>query len=207
MSTIVNRAVETGKEAYAYVDPYVPQAAKDTATAAVNYATQTAQTAQTYATEKTTAIYEYGKVIVQGATTTIEAYTPGPVRDLIANTLEGAKHLREDPVGTVKPYVPSFVVQTGEKTYEIVKDANDKTREVAASTSGYIVTKVNGTVHSVTSIPQVAAVIEQLDQLTKGSLTKLGVVGPHGQPTEPAPVTPAAPAAPGGVSYAEAVKE
>ena len=43
------------------------------------------------------------------------------------------------------------------------------------ATSGYIVTKVNGTVQYVTSIPQVGGLIDQLERLTSPVLKRLGV--------------------------------
>ena len=130
-------------------------AAQKTVAAAQNYAQSTANSA-----------IEIGKAAVHGATTTVTAYTPGPVQTLIHTTLEGAKAFRQDPVGTLKPYVPTFVIHAGEKTYEIVHAVQDRTAqninattayvsEKGKATHGYIVTKVNGTVQYVTSIPQV----------------------------------------------------
>lgn len=43
------------------------------------------------------------------------------------------------------------------------------------ATSGYIVTKVNGTVQYVTSIPQVGGLIDQLEKLTSPVLRRMGV--------------------------------
>ncbi|KAJ3054619.1 hypothetical protein HK097_001285 [Rhizophlyctis rosea] len=207
MATIASRATEAAVQvsntAVQILDPFLPQAAKDAATSAKDYTVRTVGAATEYATAKYNQTYEWGKVIVQGATTTVETYTPGPILSLVHGALDGAKHLREDPVGTVKPYVPTFVIQSGEKTFEIVHDANNKTREVASSTTGYIVEKVNGTVQSVTSIPQVAHLIDQLDQITKGSLTKLGV-----KPTTAGGAGSSDAAAPAPeMSYAAAVKE
>ncbi|KAJ3297316.1 hypothetical protein HK104_000643 [Borealophlyctis nickersoniae] len=197
MSTIVNKATETANTAVAYatqvagqvagqVDPYVPQAAKDaatyaigTATAAKDYATSTAANTHAYVSSRATGAYEATKGAVQSTTTTVTttvtAYTPSPVMNLINASLDSAKAIRADPVGTVKPYVPTFVIHAGEKTYEVVHDVQEKTKENISATSGYIVEKVNGTVQTVTSIPQVAQLIEQLDKLTKGGLSMLGV--------------------------------
>ena len=51
----------------------------------------------------------------------------------------------------------------------------DRSLQNIHATSGYIVTKVNGTVQYVTSIPQVGHLIDQLEKLTDPVLKKLGV--------------------------------
>ncbi|KAL2912865.1 hypothetical protein HK105_207646 [Polyrhizophydium stewartii] len=197
MSTIKDKAVETAQAVAAKVDPYVPQVAKDatsfavgTATSAVNFATSTASSAYNFATGTATSAYNYAtgtvKVVVNGATTTITAYTPSPILNAVTSTIEGAKALRQDPVGTVKPYVPTFVIHAGEKTYEIVHTAGEKTYDVAKGTqeriaqttsaaTGFIVTKVNGTVQYVTSVPAIGALVDRINRLTTPILTRLGV--------------------------------
>jgi hypothetical protein len=87
--------------------------------------------------------------------------------------LAGAQALREDPVGTVKPYVPTFVIHTGEKTYEIVANTTQKGKDAVSATGGYIVTKVNGTVEYMHSIPQIHAVIEKLNALAAPVINKV----------------------------------
>lgn len=112
---------------------------------------------------------------MNGATTTITAYTPTPVLNLVQHTAEGANALRKDPVGTVKPYVPTFVIHAGEKTYEIVAGAADATSKTASATTGYIVTKVNGTVKYVTDVPAVNSLIEKINSYTAPVLKRFGV--------------------------------
>ncbi|KAJ3412551.1 hypothetical protein HDV05_000585 [Chytridiales sp. JEL 0842] len=193
--TIVETATNVAQGVAARVDPYVPKLAKDaanfgikTATSAVNTGISTATYVKDTAVSTATGIkdravstatgaYNYtastATWAVNGATTTVTAYTPGPVRDLIHNTLTGANALRQDPVGTVKPYVPTFIIHTGEKTYEIVADTTQKTKDAVSATSGYIVTKVNGTVTYVTSIPQIHAVIEKLNGLASPVINRV----------------------------------
>lgn len=137
-----------------------------TATAVKDRAVATATGAVTYA--KDTAVWA-----ANGTTSTITAFTPGPVKDLVTNTLAGASALRQDPVGTVKPYVPTFIIHTGEKTYEVVIDTTTKTKENITATTGFIVTKVNGTVEYITHIPQVAMLIEKLNSLTAPVLNRV----------------------------------
>ncbi|KAJ3086688.1 hypothetical protein HDU96_004794, partial [Phlyctochytrium bullatum] len=129
-----------------------------TATAVKDRAVATASGAAKYTTDTATWVFT-------SATTTITTYTPGPVLNAVNSAMAGAQALRQDPVGTVKPYVPAFVVHTGEKTYEIVHGSYEKGAAAVNSTTGYIVTKVNGTVEYVTSIPQVHSLIEQLNKI------------------------------------------
>ncbi|KAJ1550756.1 hypothetical protein HK096_005202, partial [Nowakowskiella sp. JEL0078] len=154
------------------VEPFVPNIAKSAATYAINTATTvveaTAQTAvatqkrvnetvsatRDFAANKVTQTYEFGTAAVSGATTTITAYTPSPIVNLITSTLESAKAIREDPVGTMKPYIPTFVINAGEKTYEIVSHTVESTNDQLQKTKGFIVTKVNGTIHAINDIPQ-----------------------------------------------------
>jgi hypothetical protein len=67
------------------------------------------------------------------------------------------------------------VIHAGDKTYEVVKNVQDRSIQNINATGGYIVTKVNGTVQYVTSIPQVGGLLDQLDKLTSPVLRKLGV--------------------------------
>ncbi|KAJ3059616.1 hypothetical protein HDU98_004408, partial [Podochytrium sp. JEL0797] len=129
--------------------------AKDAASAAYSQATQTATWA------------------VTATTTTITAYTPGPVKTLISDTLENAQAVRQDPKAALAPYVPAYVIHTSERTYEIVTDNIELTKEQVNATTGYVVAKVNGTVGYVTSIPQVNSVIEQLNAIASPVLEKI----------------------------------
>ena len=67
------------------------------------------------------------------------------------------------------------MIHAGEKTYEVVHHVQDRSMQNIHATSGYIVTKVNGTVQYVTSIPQVGGLIDQLEKLTKPVLKRIGV--------------------------------
>jgi hypothetical protein len=80
----------------------------------------------------------------------------------------------------VKPYVPTFVIHAGEKTYEVVTLAGDATTKRVSATTGYIVTKVNGTVAYVTDIPAIGALIEKLNAFTKPVLMRFGVTKADG---------------------------
>ncbi|KAI8586847.1 hypothetical protein BDZ88DRAFT_427556 [Geranomyces variabilis] len=212
-------AYTTAQSAAAIVDPYVPQVAKNAATYAISTAQSTKDRAVNtvngaatmasntvtgaatmasntvtgtvnFATGKVYDVIDFGKVVVNGATTTITAYTPNPILNLINSTLSEAKSLREDPVSTVKHYVPTFVIHAGEKTYEIGHNTKDRTVSGVNATTGYIVTKVEGVVTAVTSVPQIHALIEQLNKITTPVLNKLGVTKAPSPPTVTVVSTP-----------------
>ncbi|KAJ3016389.1 UNVERIFIED_CONTAM: hypothetical protein HDU68_012237 [Siphonaria sp. JEL0065] len=142
----------------------------DTASSAKSIAIDTAQSYKNYAVGTAT-------WAINGATTTVTAYTPSPIKDLLTETLSNAKAVRQDPMGTLKPYVPAFVVHTSERTYEIVTENIEQTKETVNATTGYIVSRVNGTVEYVTSIPQVHSVIEQLNSIAAPVLNKIKLGG------------------------------
>ena len=83
------------------------------------------------------------------------------------------------------------MIHAGEKTYEVVHTVQDRSIQSVHATSGYIVTKVNGTVQYVTSIPQVNGLIEQLEKLSSPILKRLGVkkTDANGDTIEEAEVT------------------
>ncbi|TPX65407.1 hypothetical protein SpCBS45565_g05223 [Spizellomyces sp. 'palustris'] len=197
----------------ARVDPYVPQVAKNaanfaigtasatanfavgtanaakdravnTVTGTVNFASNTVNAATGFASDKVHGAIDFGKIVVTGATTTITSYTPNPILNLVTSTVDGAKALGTDPVGTVKGYIPTFVIHAGEKTYEIVHNTKDRTVNGVNATTGFIVTKVNGAVHAVTSVSQIHNLIEQLNKLTAPVLNKLGVSRPAPEAAE-----------------------
>ncbi|KAJ3144597.1 hypothetical protein HDU86_001671, partial [Geranomyces michiganensis] len=117
----------------------------------------------------------FGKAVVNGGITTITAYTPNPILNLLNSTVAEAKHLKSDPVGTVQNYVPAFVFHAGEKTYEVCHNTKDRTVSGVNATTGFVVEKVEGVVTAVTSVPQIHALIEQLERLAAPLLSKLGV--------------------------------
>ncbi|TPX59599.1 hypothetical protein PhCBS80983_g02366 [Powellomyces hirtus] len=187
MSGVVNTAVNTAEKVVAAMEPYTPQIAKDAATYAFATAQSSserglaaAQSTQAYATTKVAAALDFGKVVVTGATTTITttlvSLTPNPILHLLQTTLERAKEVKDHP----RDYVPAYVVHAGERTYEIVHHAQERGLEA----QGVIVTKINGVVDKVTSVPQIHALIEQLQKLTAPVLQKLGVSSAH-KPVEP----------------------
>ncbi|KAJ3066449.1 hypothetical protein HDU98_010205 [Podochytrium sp. JEL0797] len=144
--------------------------AQNTATTAKTMAFESAQSYRNYAVGTAT-------WAITGATTTITAYTPGPVQKLLKETLENAQAVRRDPVGVLKPYVPAFVVHTSERTFEIVTENIEQTKEQVNATTGYIVSRVNGSIEYVTSIPQVHSVIEQLNAIAAPVLEKIKMGG------------------------------
>jgi hypothetical protein len=187
MSNLQQRAQETLSYVSATVDPYVPTAAKN----AASMLSGSASKAFAYSSQQAQSAMEYGKVVVSGATTTLTAYTPGPILSLVNSTLAQARELREDPVNTVKTYVPTFVIHAGEKTYEIVSHTGEKTYEMVShtadstkknveATSGFIVTKVNGVITSVANVPVIHSVVEKLQKLT----SKDAPVAPAAEPVE-----------------------
>ncbi|KAI8851179.1 hypothetical protein BC829DRAFT_387513 [Chytridium lagenaria] len=149
-TTYTGKAVETS--AYQKVDPYVPQIAKSAAGYAVDTAVSTANFAYGTAAAATVGAADRAVSTASGAVkyttdTATWVFTPpphchclhpGPVVNAVNSAISGATALRQDPVGTVKPYVPSFVIHTG----------------TVNATTGYIVTKVKRTVQYVTNIPQ-----------------------------------------------------
>ena len=154
--------------------------AQKTAQGTVNYAKTTINSATNFASSKANSALEFGKVVVSGATTTITAHTPGPVLSLVQSTVDGANALRQDPIGTVKPYVPTFIIHIGEKSYEIVGQVSEQTSEGIKAASGFVVTKVNGTTQYVTSVPLVASIIEKLQAITKPIIARFGKKGEDG---------------------------
>jgi hypothetical protein len=82
--------------------------AKNTVNDTIDYTQKTVNGVANYATAQATSAIEFSKVVVNGATTTIHAHTPGPVLTLIDHTIAGAQALRANPIGIVKPYIPTF---------------------------------------------------------------------------------------------------
>jgi hypothetical protein len=80
--------------------------AQKTVSATVGYANKTVTAASNFATSKANSAIQFGKFVVNGATTTITAYTPGPILRLVTSAVDGAKTLGSDPVGTIKPCIP-----------------------------------------------------------------------------------------------------
>ncbi|KAJ3119953.1 hypothetical protein HK100_000094 [Physocladia obscura] len=120
--------------------------------------------------------------------TTVSAYTPSPILALIAELSRAAR----DPVAALKPYVPAFVVHTGERTYEIVAHNIELTKESVSATTGFLVSKVNGSVEYVAAIPQVHLVIEKLNAVAAPVISKIAsspVLGKITAVTTTAPAT------------------
>ena len=158
----INNTVDYGKKTINGTVDY----GKKTINGTVDYGKKVVSDAKSYATKQTTQAFEFGQVVVSGATTTITAHTPGPILSLIQTTVEGASALAKNPIGTVKPYIPTFIIHFGTKTYEIVGAAQEQGMEGIKAASGFIVTKVDGITQSVTSVPLVAQIIEKLNSVT-----------------------------------------
>ncbi|KAI8608030.1 hypothetical protein BC830DRAFT_1133179 [Chytriomyces sp. MP71] len=171
------------------------------ATQAKDYALGQASQAKDYALEQAEGYRAYtiatAKWAIGQTTTTITAFTPSPILDLMKETVAGAQAVRQDPVATLRPYVPAFVVHTSERTYEIVKENVEHTQESLNATTGFVVSRVNGVVEQVTSIPRVNSVIEKLNTLAAPVLEKLHLNGKSEVPAVEAEATvnAAAPAA------------
>jgi hypothetical protein len=104
-------AAGTASSAYKFTTEKVTNTvdyATKTVNATVDYANKTVSAAQAYASQKANSAVQFGKFVVKGATTTITAYTPGPILNLVTSTVDGAKALGTDPVGTVKPCMLYF---------------------------------------------------------------------------------------------------
>ncbi|KAI9332227.1 hypothetical protein BDR26DRAFT_650273 [Obelidium mucronatum] len=195
-STLASHATSVATSVSAAVDPYVPQTARDAAvqiqdtvvtqgSSALSYASGLkdslysnasslhAQASQLAATASAQSLQENFNWAVTATTTTISAYTPGPVKTFIQDTITGAEAVRQDPKTALSPYVPAYVIHTSERTYEIVAENLDKIKEPVNETAGYVVSKVNGTVEYVTSIPQVHSVIDQLNAIASPVLDKI----------------------------------
>lgn len=166
---MIQSTMETATKTTNYIvktlDPYMPAAAKDaagyvakSAESVAKSAYETGTASATFAQQKVTEAVEFGK-------STITALTPDPVMSLLNKSMETAEAVRQDPVGTVKAYVPDFVIQAGEKTYEVVGHTADSTIKTVGEASGFIVTKVNGSVDYITHIPQVENLITELKKL------------------------------------------
>ncbi|EGF78504.1 expressed protein [Batrachochytrium dendrobatidis JAM81] len=186
MSSMTDRAVDVAQNVAKTVEPYVPTIAKDAATYAVStassaatLATSTATSAYNFATGTASSAYCYAsqtvKVVVTGATTTITTYTPGPVLNAVTSAIDGAKAISQDPVGSVKSHVPVMVIHAGEKTYEIIHPTFDRAAQSVTAATGFVVTKVNGTVEYITAVPAVHSLIEQINKLTAPVLSRFGV--------------------------------
>ena len=128
----------------------------------LNYGNTIAQSAITFGQEQLANVMEFGKGMVNGATTTITSLTPGPVLEMLKSVTSNADAIRQDPMATIKNYVPEYIIHTGERTYEIVCDAADSTKKNAEATSGFIVTKVNGVVESIVAVPVIKKVLDEL---------------------------------------------
>ncbi len=62
--------------------------ASKTVSGAVGYANKTVSAAQNYASQKANSAVQFGKFVVKGATTTVTAYTPGPILNLVTSSVE-----------------------------------------------------------------------------------------------------------------------
>ncbi|KAJ3123052.1 hypothetical protein HK100_011742 [Physocladia obscura] len=176
-------------------DPYIPQTAKDAAAQLASKVTTHGETAVAYATSvKDSLVAKAGELQTQArdltaqasaeatkytswaytsATTTITAYTPGPVLTFVNDTVAKVEAATHDPSTAIKDYVPAYVIHTSERTLEIVTEGFEQTVDKVNQTTGLIVSKVNGSVEYVKAIPQVHSVIDQLNAITKPVIEKI----------------------------------
>ncbi|KAI8614787.1 hypothetical protein BC830DRAFT_1125788 [Chytriomyces sp. MP71] len=198
MSSVADQITAAATSVATQINDAIPQSAKDAAAQIQETVTAHATTA----TEFAAAQYNTHKLTVEQAaaqakefalattntakenllwtynqtTATVTAYTENsPVKKVITDTLANAQAVRQDPVGTLKPFVPSFVIHTTERTYEIYeKDENvQQFKEQVTATTGYVIAKANGTVEYIQSIPEVNSMIEKLQAITKPVIDQL----------------------------------
>ncbi|KAL3900942.1 MAG: hypothetical protein SGCHY_000976 [Lobulomycetales sp.] len=148
--TVAKSAYETGES--------VAKSAYETGESVAKSAYEKGSAATGFASQKVSEAVEMGK-------RSLATITPDPVMQLLNASMEKAAAVRADPVGTVKPYVPEFVIQVGEKTYEVVAETADSAAKTVGETRGFIVTKVNGSVDYITHIPQVESLIAELKKV------------------------------------------
>ncbi|KAJ3344987.1 hypothetical protein HDU83_004562 [Entophlyctis luteolus] len=195
-STTIDKAIET---VTAHVntlavaaDPYIPQTAKDAAVqikdTVITHATTVKDTFVANATalqaqakdlqaQATENAAKYSQWAYTSATTTITAYTPGPVLSFVNDTVAKVEEVKKDPAGTLKPYIPAYIIHTSERTLEIVTEGFEHTvetvNEKVNGATGFVVSKVNGTVEYIKSLPEVNTVIEKLNSFTAPVIEKI----------------------------------
>ncbi|KAJ3348125.1 hypothetical protein HDU83_001552 [Entophlyctis luteolus] len=152
------------------------------ATDARAFTLSTASTAKTMALGTASSYKAYtidtAKWAMSKTTTTVTAMTPGPILAFVEEALKNVDAVTRDPVGVlVKPYVPAYVIHTSERTYEIVQENVEGAKEKGKETVGYVVSRVNGTVEYVRSLPRVNSVIAQLNVLTEPVIGRLHLLG------------------------------
>ncbi|KAJ3249133.1 hypothetical protein HDU78_007095 [Chytriomyces hyalinus] len=187
-TTTLSSVVETATK---QINDALPQSAKDTlvqahstvtahGTAAVEYATATYNTHKLTVEQAAAQAKEFALATSNTAkenlmwtynttTATVTAYTEkSPIKAIINDTVANAQAVRADPVATLKPYVPAFVVHTTERSYEIYeKDENvQHFKDQVTATTGYVISKVNGSVEYIQSIPEVNSVLAKLKEIT-----------------------------------------
>ena len=150
--------------------------AANTASSAKTYASATASNASNYASNTITSV----RVAIDGATTTVTAHTPQPIVALVTAAVGFGSRVSADPVATLKGVVPAFVVVAGERTYEVVAHASAATKLHVAQGTGYIITRVNGALESVTAVPAVASLLASLTAISQPILKRFGVRNPDG---------------------------
>jgi hypothetical protein len=98
-------------------EPYTPTMAKDAAGYAVRTAETVAKSAYETGESVAKSAYETGTYAGQKVSEVVEAgrgvltsMTPDPVMALLSASMETAAAVRADPVGSVKSYVPEFVI-------------------------------------------------------------------------------------------------
>ena len=172
------------KETFTYVaSNYVPESAKEAAQTMFMRAEETASFASlkvaecvefgkgavTYGKETIEGAVGFGTATVESGIATAKSLTPDPVLALIDQSLAKASAIRADPVTSLKEYVPDFVIQAGEKSYEVVSNSVEQGKVASEELGGFIVTKVNGVMQVITHIPQVEGLLAELKKLSAGT--------------------------------------
>ncbi|KAJ3300359.1 hypothetical protein HDV03_002214 [Kappamyces sp. JEL0829] len=115
-----------------------------------------------YSTKQSMHALEFFKVVVEGATTTLYANTPGPVLNLIQVCSDSIQGFFHESKAALTPLVPSFIVHLGStSSYEISLDPN--------STSGTIVKKdAQGNQSIASNVPFVSVIVRKLQEVVDG---------------------------------------
>ncbi|KAJ3264088.1 hypothetical protein HDU77_009386 [Chytriomyces hyalinus] len=101
--------------------------------------------------------------LLAGATGTLITYTPKTVVSLVQAAVDSCGVIRVEGLVALKPYVPAFVVKTTEQTFEIVENVRSNVHSKYSETTGFIVSRVNGTVDYVVAVPSVRKLLDRIN--------------------------------------------
>ncbi|KAI9328428.1 hypothetical protein BDR26DRAFT_923478 [Obelidium mucronatum] len=108
-----------------------------------------------------------------GAADVVLAYTPKAAVDLVKSAISSVDAVRVEGLQGLKGRVPDFVITTATQSYEIFdhtihtiqekKQATyDSVNQTYSQATGFIVSKVNGTVHYIVAVPAVHTLLARL---------------------------------------------